>query len=49
MYKPAADQKVGNQSTMEISWLETLFGFSIRGLQIAATPLTPPSHALSLI
>lgn len=49
MYRPAADQRVGSQSAIEMSWFETLLGFLIRGLQMAAAPLTPPSHGLFLI
>jgi len=42
VFAPAASNNVGNQSTTCIIWLATLKGFSSKGLQIKAAPLTPP-------
>lgn len=44
---PIAFQNVGSQSDMWINSLLTRFIFLKSGLQIAATPLVPPSHGES--
>lgn len=41
---PAAEKKVGSQSEMCMSWFETLCGFFISGLHIAAAHLIAPSQ-----
>jgi len=46
---PASLRRVGNQSVICMSWLETRWGLARRGLHMLPMARTPPSHGPPLI